>query len=960
MESIFRHKGKRNRENEQRQQIGIQRLYAFFVSIKAGEKMATVASLLVEIGADIKQFQSGIENAGRSIDSFGQGVSKVGGTMTKWVTGPILAVGTGLLALAKKTSDTGDEIEKSAMKMGISTDALQEMRFASEQVGLESSSLDRALGRLNQRIGRAQEGNEKYQEALKGVGVSLEDVRAGTVTTEDAFMTAIQTLHEMENAQQQSAMASELFGTKLARDLMPAIVAGGNEMEALRERAIELGIVMDADLVKASAEFGDALSELTGAFKSVGNEVAKVLLPILTNQLIPFIIDRVIPVFQDLGNRVAEVIQWFSDLDPELQRTIGTIAGVVAGIGPFLVILGKVISTVGKATTIIGAMNPPLLLIGASIVALVAIAEAMETDWADVWQGVQQFTENAIETIRETLERVVERIRRFWDDNGEAILESAKETWDSISETIGNVLETISNIITTTTETIMRIWDAYGEDILTTAKNAFNAIADFLEPWVDAFIEGFNTLIANVEPIWDRLMETIESLMPVFEFVFGVITDIIEDLTPVLEWLRDIAIDVFKGVIDAVEPMADAVFDAIDFVIDIVKAIIALLEGDWGKAWEFAVSAGESARSAIDNVAEAIDRIVGRLVDRVVDFFNDMKDDVIEAVTGMYNSAKKWFGDMRDEAIRIVTNLLSQFVSKINELSGAVRSAISSAIDTAVTWLRTLRDRFVTWAGNIISGIRGVLFGSGIAGVVRDAINAGIQALKDLIPEGVKSAWDFGSSMVSRAGSAISGITSTVRNHFRSSIQSVSALQAEARRAGASVGNSLSDGFGGGLGNPSTTHVERLIFQIADTLEAQMSRMQTIAGQMPKVLRPMIQPVEQAMTSIDQLKRQVAGGGGLAGLLMGGGVGGALAGAMGAMRGRTARPVGIATAGTQPLIEGIMHRLLGNNPTRVTPNTPQGNIIIENMNVRSEQDIERIAQRLFRLQQATARAGGRN
>ena len=85
------------------------------------------------------------------------------------------AAGGALLALTKKSAESADALLVNAQKAGVTTDAYQEMSYALGQAGMEQNSINRALERLNQRIGLAEEGNKGYIEALNKLTISTRD-----------------------------------------------------------------------------------------------------------------------------------------------------------------------------------------------------------------------------------------------------------------------------------------------------------------------------------------------------------------------------------------------------------------------------------------------------------------------------------------------------------------------------------------------------------------------------------------------------------------------------------------------------------------------------------------------------------------------------------------------------------------------------------------------------------------
>src|SRR5690625_1726653 len=187
--------------------------------------------------------------------------------------------------MTKKVTDSFDNIAKTSAKLGVSTDAYQEMEYWASQNGISVSAMERAVGRLDQRIGMAADGNEKYANALERLGVDMESVKDGTLETEDAMATALQTLSQMESETEKSAAAAELFGTRMARDLMPALQDGSLSFEEAKQKAEELGIVIEEDSLRAAEEFNDTWDDLTRTFAAFGQKILSNLMPVFQSMM---------------------------------------------------------------------------------------------------------------------------------------------------------------------------------------------------------------------------------------------------------------------------------------------------------------------------------------------------------------------------------------------------------------------------------------------------------------------------------------------------------------------------------------------------------------------------------------------------------------------------------------------------------------------------------------------------
>ena len=244
--------------------------------------------------------EGALDKATNKVGGFGNKVKK-GAKVVAGVSGVLSGMGTAAFAATNKMVGGFDNIAKSAPKLGVSTDAYQEMDYWAGQNGLSSANMEKAVGRLNQRIGEAKSGNEKYSNALTNLGVNMDDVKSGTLSTEDAMAKSIQGLSEMTNEQDKAAMASELFGKKLGRELMPALQDGSLSLEDAKKKAEELGIVIEEDTLRSAEKFADTWDDLSRTAKIFGQNLLADLMPAFQKTM-EFIIDKMPVVKNAVGN----------------------------------------------------------------------------------------------------------------------------------------------------------------------------------------------------------------------------------------------------------------------------------------------------------------------------------------------------------------------------------------------------------------------------------------------------------------------------------------------------------------------------------------------------------------------------------------------------------------------------------------------------------------------------------
>lgn len=151
----------------------------------------------------------------------------------------------------KSTVAALDDIGKTADKIGLTTDALQELRTIAESSGIGQGSLDSSLERFNKRLGEAQQGTGAAKKALDEMGISA-NYLAG-LGLDRALSVVADEISTIEDPTRRAAMAAALFGREGVA-MVNLLREGSDGMAAMRQEARELGIVIDEKLVREAEE----------------------------------------------------------------------------------------------------------------------------------------------------------------------------------------------------------------------------------------------------------------------------------------------------------------------------------------------------------------------------------------------------------------------------------------------------------------------------------------------------------------------------------------------------------------------------------------------------------------------------------------------------------------------------------------------------------------------------------
>lgn len=349
------------------------------------------------IGANIRNFQKGMENASKSMKRMGRNVERTGKNLSRNLTAPLAALGTGLIALQKQTGNYADELLDLSEISGISTEALQEWRNVARIAGVDTNALSNAASGLSRRMrGIGEESGAAFNAAEK-LGINFKTASGEIRDTDTIMSDAIARLSEMEPGLDRAALAGDLFGRRW-EEIAPILGMTSREIDHARQQAHDLGMVMDGDALNAANNFRIKFEELQERVKSSGRELAMSFMPIVQNELIPML---------ETGmNRLRELGERFRSLDIESQKNALTMAAWAAAAGPALIVLGKL------AKTIAAILSP----LGLKIIALTALAAGFTyvVKNADAFQDhIRYIMNNALVYVGEGVSGMLRKLAEF-------------------------------------------------------------------------------------------------------------------------------------------------------------------------------------------------------------------------------------------------------------------------------------------------------------------------------------------------------------------------------------------------------------------------------------------------------------------------------------------------------------------------------------------------------------------
>lgn len=212
-----------------------------------------------------------------------------------------------------------DEIGDTANKLGITTDALQELDYMAIKAGGSVEEFRSSIGKANVNLGAFQSGlaDGKVKKFFTALGITKEEAAEFNNIYEMLPLLADRIKAVGSEAQQAE------FAKRLGMEgLLPALKAGGDELRNMQQEAHALGLIIDSDMIAKAGELQD---ELDVAAKVVDMNLKRAFV-----DLAPIIVGVIQKVAQ-LAIAIADASESMRGLDNfskgHLERRAGQVRG---------------------------------------------------------------------------------------------------------------------------------------------------------------------------------------------------------------------------------------------------------------------------------------------------------------------------------------------------------------------------------------------------------------------------------------------------------------------------------------------------------------------------------------------------------------------------------------------------------------------------------------------------------
>lgn len=611
--------------------------------------MANVAAISGATGDDLQALRDKAREMGEktkfSASEAADAMSYM--AMAGWKTGDMLSGIEGIMNLA---AASGEDL---ATTSDIVTDALTAFGLTAEDSAHFADILAAASSNANTNVSMMGETFKYCAPVAGALGYSAEDVaeaiglmgNAGIKSTQAG--TALRTM--MTKLQGELKLSGEAIGEvtiqtanadgsmrELSDILADCRTAFSKMSESEAAAAAETLVgknAMSGFLALMNSAPGD-IDKLRNAIENCdgsAEDMAAIMqdnlngqLTILKSQLEELAIsfgEMLMPVIRKVVTAVQGFVDKLNNMDEAQRKTIISIGLVIAALGPFLVILGTVISTVGKSmkayataakgikklmvavksgTGIFGKLGAALGGISAPVLAVVAVIAVLVAAFTHLWKTNDGFRENIIATwtqIKETVSNfcqgIVDRLNSLGFEFS-SITEVLKAVWDGFCNLLGPVFEgafrfisdtlsTVLDVILNTVDFFIAVFSGDWEGAWEAVKNIFSSIWNGLVSWFTNILETIkgvlDVALGWIGTSWEQVWTSVKNFFTniwngINSFISNTINSISTTISNVINGIKTTVSNVFNSIKTTISNIFNGIKDTATNVWNAIKTAI--------------------------------------------------------------------------------------------------------------------------------------------------------------------------------------------------------------------------------------------------------------------------------------------------------------------------------------------------------------------------------------------------
>ena len=574
----------------------------------------------------------------------------------------------GLAQASAQAKNAGWSIQETTAVLGKFADA-----------GIVGSDAGTSLKTMLQRL--AAPASDNAAAKIKALGIETRDASGNLLGASEMAQELKDKLGGLSSAERDAALQA-IFGSDAMRaatimmnsgsEGLASYIAATNDQESAQRLA-------NSQMSEGSL----AIEEMKGSLETAAITIGQTLAPIIT---------KVAEFITELANK-------FSTLPKGVQVGIVAFAGVIAILGPLLMIIGQVMMGISAITGALSLLSAPIATV------VIAISMAIATIGLIVaaiknWGVITEWFGNLWQIVKDKCAVIWDSICLFFTETIPAAWESLVEKFQSIPEWWSGIWQQVKDFFTQTWQAIME------NPIVATIVTTIQALFQNMVTTLQGIWSG---LVSIASGAWELLKNTILGpVLLLIDLVTGDFEQLKSDAANIWNNIKEAANQIWNGIKEAVTSLVNGMVTRVQTLLQGFKNIVSQI---WNSIKQATSQVWESVKSFVVNTANNLKESAVNAFKNLVSGIKNTLSNLGSIVESGFQSAINFITSLPGKALQWGADFINGIAQGIRNAIGNVTSAVKSVADKIRSFLHFSRPdvgplrEYETWMPDFMEGL---------------------------------------------------------------------------------------------------------------------------------------------------------------------------------------------------------------------------------------------------------------